>query len=237
MALDSRPLSPSGAQNLDATALLNAVRQGKPLVILDDRREHEGDLYCAAQVAEPEVLQFMVRRCSGFLCLAMPRPRLERIGIPRISSLLDLLMGVGVPRHRLPGPWMRFLESLADGADTPFHFPVDLRGLASGISVEDRYATIRALLDPGANVGQFAVPGHLPLLGAHPQGLKGRAGHTECATTLARLAGLEPAGLLCEIVGDDGVMARGEDLDRFVREYSLDVVTVTELVELAERAN
>ena len=206
--------------------VLPAVRAGAPVVILDDRREFEGDLFCAAEKVEPEVLQFMIRQCSGFLCLAMPRERLEEIGIPRMSTIIDLL------EDQSRRVWRDFLGALRQqAANTPFPFPVDLKGLQSGISVADRYSTIRALLHPDAHIRQFECPGHLPLLGSHPQGLAGRIGHTESAVELCRVAGLKPAGLLCEICSDDGAMYRGEELEQFARANCLEVVTISQLVE------
>lgn len=212
--------------------ILSSVHQGNPMVILDDRREFEGDLFCAAELATPEVLHFMVRQCSGFLCLAMPRQKLELIGIPRISTLADVMRN----SDYLPGEWSCFLASLIEQrADTPFHFPVDAKTCHSGISVEDRYTTIKAMLNPLASVRDFSIPGHLLLLGSHPQGFKGRIGHTESAVELCYMAGLKPAGLLCEILSEDGTMATGQELQDFAELNSLQIVTITDLVKIREQ--
>lgn len=209
--------------------ILASVRQGNPLVILDDRREFEGDLFCAAELATPEVLHFMVRQCSGFLCLAMARQKLELMGIPRISDITSFLGDM----DWIPEPWESFLEHLVrQKADTPFHFPVDARVCHSGISVEDRYTTIQAMLNVRASVSDFSIPGHLPLLGSHPLGFKGRIGHTESAVELCQMAGLKPAGLLCEILSEDGTMATGQELQDFAEKNSLQIVTITDLVKI-----
>ena len=199
--------------------ILEKVRLGSPVILLDDRKEAEGDLFCAASVATPEVLQFMIRRGSGLLCMSQPRTRLEEIGIPRISDCLELLGSYATyapPRNGLNSvPALeKFLTSLSGRlAHTPFHFPVDLATQDSGISVVERLATIQALLDAESTIDWFTTPGHLFTLGAHPDGLEGRWGHTEASVDLCRAAGLPPAGLLCEIVGDDGTMLRGDELE------------------------
>lgn len=213
---------------MEVGQVVEAVKAGSPVVILDDRKEMEGDLFCAAEKVEPEVLQFMIRQCSGFLCMAMPRLRLEEIGIPRISYFCQ---NVWMPDYKFDenNVVIRFLEAAAV-ANTPFHFPVDLKGLHSGISVMDRYATIQALLRADADIAQFECPGHLPLLGSHPQGLAGRVGHTEASVDLCRMAGLAPAGLLCETCSDDGTMMRGEELEQFARDNCLPLVTISQLM-------
>jgi len=186
--------------------ILNVVRVGSPVVIFDDQKEGEGDLFCPAAVAAPEVLQFMIRLGSGLLCLAMPRDLLEDKGIPRISDTLRVIDGIFNYHGSRALVLRRMVDSLvANGLpDTPFHFPVDKRGLHSGISVSERFETIQALIDPNSSIDDFEVPGHLFTLGAHPNGFVGRQGHTESAVALAEAAGLFPAGLLCEIVDDNG---------------------------------
>jgi 3,4-dihydroxy-2-butanone 4-phosphate synthase len=232
---------------LDAT--LDRLRLGCPAILLDDRKEAEGDLFCPAAVVRPEVLQFMVRRASGLLCLALPRGRLEEIGIPRLSEGIEILANILFlqgqthahlsNRPDLANPqlvlWTRFVWSLTSQghtADTPFHFPVDLASQHSGISVAERWETIQALLRPDATIDCFTVPGHLATLGAHPQGLAGRWGHTEASVDLCRALGLAPAGLLCEIVGDDGHMLRGEDLEAFARETRIDLLPLSAIPDL-----
>jgi 3,4-dihydroxy-2-butanone 4-phosphate synthase len=225
----------------DLEAILDRLRLGCPAILLDDRKEAEGDLFCPAAVASAEVLQFMVRRASGLLCMSLPRTRLEEIGIPRLSQGLELLADSYVPEGKAPllagdlAPWARFLQSLRGRlADTPFHFPVDLAGHHSGISVVERLETIQALLQPAATIDWFTVPGHLATLGAHPLGLAGRWGHTEASVDLCRALGLEPAGLLCEIVGDDGGMMRGEELEAFARDTRIDLLPLSAVANVVK---
>lgn len=213
---------------MDLKRIFLQAQLGDPIVILDDLREFEGDIYCPAETITVEVLQFMVRKGSGLLCLAMPRLKLEEMGIPRLSEGLGLLSTF--PKKTLPESWARFFSSYRP-ADTPFHLPIDRKGLRSGISVSDRYATIRALLEPYSSIEQFEVPGHLATLGSHPQGLAGRKGHTESAVALAEMADLAPAGVLCEIVGNDGDMCIGEDLQQFIEENGLSSIRISDLLQ------
>ena len=223
--------------------ILEKVRLGCPVILLDDRKEAEGDLFCPAEMATPEVLQFMVRRGSGLLCISLPRTRLEEIGIPRVSEGIEILGSLlfwsgqeGVNRLAGAAHWQKFLESVTGRvAQTPFHFPVDLARHESGISVVERLETIQALLDPDADIDRFTTPGHLFTLGAHAQGLAGRWGHTEASVDLCRAAGLTPAGLLCEIVGDDGTMLRGDDLTRFAAESRVDILSLAAIPDLLNR--
>jgi len=219
--------------------ILEKVRLGCPVVLLDDRKEAEGDLFCPAAKATPEVLQFMVRRASGLLCLAMPRHRLEQIGIPRVSEGLELLASSwDCTRSRTAlkysiTAWQKFLGTIPGHlSGTPFHFPVDLARHESGVSVVERLETIQALLRPDASIDWFTTPGHLFTLGAHPQGLAGRWGHTEASVDLCRAAGLMPAGLLCEIVGEDGTMLRGNDLTQFANQSHLDILSIAAIPDL-----
>lgn len=220
-------------------SVLDRLRLGCPAILLDDRKEAEGDLFCPASVVTPEVLQFMVRRASGLLCMSMPRTRLEAMGIPRLSDGIRLMARMIQGREDASSaelePWVKFLASLiANGhvADTPFHFPVDLAWHHSGISVVERLETIQALLKPDATIDWFTVPGHLATLGAHPLGLEGRWGHTEASVDLCRALGLEPAGLLCEIVGDDGHMLRGDGLEAFARDTRIDLLPLSAIPDV-----
>ncbi len=216
---------------------------GRPIILVDEVKEAEGDLFCPAEVVTPEILQFMIRRGSGLLCMSMPRDRLEAIGIPRISEGLELLGGImGVSSYRpprgvvYPGPhWYKFFASMGDRiAGTPFHFPVDLAVQDSGISVVERLATIKALLDPLADIDWFSTPGHLMTLGAHSAGMAGRWGHTEASVDLCKAVGLEPAGLLCEIIGDDGHMLRGEEMEQFAHETHTEMLSISVIPDLLQ---
>lgn len=222
------------------------VRLGCPIILLDAEKEYEGDLFCPASLATIEVLQFMIRRGSGLLCMTQPRQRLEEIGIPRISQALEILAHDYAPRGVQPegppllageyAPWIPFLYSMRDRlAGTPFHFPVDLVSHDSGISVVERLGTIQALLQSEATIDWFTTPGHLFTLGAHADGMAGRWGHTEASVDLCRALDLPPAGLLCEIVGDDGTMLRGEDLDQFAAETNVEILSISRIPELLKR--
>lgn len=227
---------------MDNDRILEKVRLGCPIILLDDQKEAEGDLFCPAEMATAEILQFMIRRGSGLLCMSQPRSRLEDIGIPRMSDGLELLTRYAdldtPPRsaiNSLPG-WQKFLTSMSGRlAGTPFHFPVDLARHESGISVMERLETIQALLESDCTIDWFTTPGHLFTLGAHPNGLEGRWGHTEASVALCRAAGLLPAGLLCEIVGDDGTMLRGDELTRFAKETHVDILSLTAIPNLLKR--
>ena len=222
--------------------ILEKVRLGCPVILLDDRKEAEGDLFCPAGKATSEVLQFMIRQASGLLCLSMPRNRLEEIGVPRMTQGLELLADAFVPEGQATllgaeyASWVHFLRSMRGRlADTPFHFPVDLARHDSGISVTERLETIQALLHPEADIDWFTTPGHLFTLGAHPNGLEGRWGHTEASVDLCRAAGLTPAGLLCEIVGDDGTMLRGDELLEFAGKAKIDILSLGAISDLVSR--
>jgi len=183
-----------------------AFRAGKFVIIVDDPdREDEGDLAMAAEKVTPEAIAFAAKCASGLVCLGLPRSRLRELEIEPIPS-----------RYR--------------SSDTPFYMPVDAREVErSGISARDRALTIKKLLDPETRPEDLARPGHLILLGAEEQGLKARRGHTEAVVELARLAGLYPAGILCELVSTDGEMKRGEDLEDFARMLGIPIVAIADL--------
>jgi 3,4-dihydroxy 2-butanone 4-phosphate synthase/GTP cyclohydrolase II len=178
------------------------------VVVADDaNRENEGDIILAAEKATPSALAFMVRHTSGVICVSLPAERLAELRLP-------LMVENNTEIHR-----------------TAFTVSVDLlRETTTGISAADRSATIRALADPTAKAGDFARPGHVFPLRCHEGGVLARPGHTEAAGDLARLAGLYPAGALCEIVNDDGTMARGSQLATFARKHRLAYVNVSEII-------
>lgn len=205
-------MTTAASPHIRAPQAIDQFRSGRPLIVLDDRREMEGDLAVPAELATPEVIKFMASRCSGLLCLAMPRRDLERIGIPPMVS---------------SGP---------NPTEAPFYYPVDAAWLGrrgrGGISAWDRHATVQALLDPGCCAGDLVWPGHLVMLGARDGGLRERVGHTEACTDLAALAGHRPCALLCEILDDEGEMARGEVLEAFARACDLSIVRLTDILAL-----
>ncbi len=185
-----------------------AIARGEIVVVVDDEdRENEGDLIMAAEAATAEKIAFFVRHTSGVICAPLTGERLDELEIP-------LMVRDNTESHR-----------------TAFTYSVDFRhGTSTGISAADRATTIRALIDPATRPGDLARPGHIfPLRYADGGSLK-RAGHTEAAVDLARMAGLYPAGVLCEIVNDDGTMARVPDLVAFCREHDLLMITIAELI-------
>ncbi|KAJ8612837.1 hypothetical protein CTAYLR_002072 [Chrysophaeum taylorii] len=188
---------------------LEELKRGRAVVVTDDAdRENEGDLIFAAELATPETMAFVVRHTSGVVCVALRGDRLDELALPAMVSRNE------------------------DPKGTAFAVSVDLRGhgVTTGISASDRAKTIKALADPRFSAADFCRPGHLFPLRARPGGVLERGGHTEAAVDLAVLAGLYPAGALCEIVRDeDGEMSRGEDLERFAKDHGLVVTTIEDI--------
>jgi len=184
------------------------LRAGRMVIIIDDEdRENEGDLIMAAERATPEAVAFMIRYTSGIICVPMEEESLSRLDLPQMVL-------ANSESHR-----------------TAFTVSVDLRvGTTTGVSSSDRAATIRALADPAATPQQFARPGHIFPLRPRKGGVLVRAGHTEAAVDLCRLAGLKPAGVLCEIMNDDGTMARRLELEAFGRKHNLKIGTIADLI-------
>jgi len=187
---------------------IDAIAQGEFLVVVDDEdRENEGDLIIAAEKITPEAIAFMVRFTSGLICMPVVGERLDDLQLP-------LMVADNTDIHR-----------------TSFTVSVDYTpGTTTGISAEDRAATITAMIDPTTRPSDMARPGHVFPLRYCEGGVLRRPGHTEAAVDLARLAGLYPAGVLCEIVNDDGSMARGADLERFAKEHGIHLVTIADLI-------
>jgi 3,4-dihydroxy 2-butanone 4-phosphate synthase / GTP cyclohydrolase II len=187
---------------------IEAVGRGEIVVVVDDEdRENEGDLIMAAEWATPEAIAFIVRHCSGIVCVPMEGDRLAELELPLLT------------------------EHGTEAMNTAFTLTVDAReGTTTGVSAADRARTIRALIAPATTSDDLRRPGHVFPLRAKPGGVLERAGHTEAAVDLARLAGLYPAGVLCEIVNDDGTMARLPELERFAAEHELPMVSVAELI-------
>jgi len=187
---------------------LRAIRAGRMVVVVDDEdRENEGDFVMAAEKASADDVNFMAREGRGLICVSMPGSRLEGLG-------LSLMAPVNTARYA-----------------TPFTVSVDLlRGTTSGSSAHDRSVTIRALADPRTKPEDLARPGHVFPLRAADEGVLKRPGHTEAALDLVRLAGLKPAGLLCEILAPDGTMANGRELVRLAKRHKLVLVTIRDLI-------
>ncbi len=189
---------------------LEDLKAGKFLIVVDDEdRENEGDLVMPAQYVTPDAVNFMVTHARGQLCMPMLAERLAELDIPMLPS-----------RH-------------SDAAmPTAFTMPVDYAiDTTTGISAYDRAATIRALIDPEAQPTDFIQPGHLFPLRYHRGGVLVRAGHTEAIIDLCRLAGLYPAGVVCEIMKDDGTMARMPDLIPMAKQHALNILSIADLIE------
>ena len=184
------------------------IAAGRMVVVVDDHdRENEGDLIFAAEKVTPEHISFMVRYCSGIICVPMESQRLEELHLPLMT-----------PQN-------------SDSMGTAFTISVDARnGTTTGISAADRATTIKTLLDPASTPSDLGRPGHIFPLRYTPGGVLQRAGHTEAAIDLARMAGLYPAGVLCEVVNEDGTMARMPDLERFAEEHGLMVISIADLI-------
>ncbi len=193
----------------DIEKAIAAIARGDMIVVVDDEdRENEGDLIMAAQHVTTDTVAFFLEHTSGFLCTAMTGDRANELG-------LELMVDNNTESHR-----------------TAFLTSVDyIDGTTTGISAQDRAATIRALADPAAGAGAFAKPGHVLPLRARDDGVLKRAGHTEAAVDLCRLAGLHPAALLCELVTPDRRgMLRPPDIERFAEQHDLPMITTASLV-------
>jgi 3,4-dihydroxy 2-butanone 4-phosphate synthase/GTP cyclohydrolase II len=187
---------------------ISDFREGKFLIVTDDEdRENEGDLFIAAEKVTPEAINFMAKHARGLICVPMTAQRLN-----------DLSLSPMTPDN-------------TESQGTAFHISVDARfGATTGISAFDRAQTVKVLIDPKTKPSDLRRPGHIFPLRAREGGVLARAGHTEAAVDLARLAGLYPAAVLCEIMDDDGTMARLPRLVEFAREHGLKIVTIAELI-------
>jgi 3,4-dihydroxy-2-butanone 4-phosphate synthase len=181
--------------------------QERRFVIIFSEDEGEADLAIPAQEITAEAILFAARVASGLLCLALPKERLKELEIDTLPS-----------RYR--------------ATDTPFYSSCDAKEVEnSGISPRDRAFTIKKIIDPNTTPADLARPGHVPLLGAHPDGLIGRNGHTEAVVELCRLAGLYPGGVLCELVSDTGDMMNAKELKSLTRKFNIPIITVGALAK------
>ncbi|MDT8450459.1 MAG: 3,4-dihydroxy-2-butanone-4-phosphate synthase [Wenzhouxiangellaceae bacterium] len=189
-------------------SILEDIRKGRMVVMLDDEdRENEGDLIMAASLVKPEDINFMARYGRGLICLSLTRERCKQLGLQ--------LMVRDTDRHH----------------KTNFTVSIEAaEGVTTGISAYDRAHTIRSAVKPDARPDDLTQPGHVFPLMAQPGGVLARAGHTEASMDLALLAGLEPAGVLVEILNEDGTMARRPELERFVAEHGLKMGSVADLI-------
>ncbi len=192
---------------------IDEIARGRIVIVVDDAdRENEGDLIVAAEKVTPETIAFMVRYTSGVICMPVLGERLDELHIPLMVA------------------------ANTDHQGTAFTVSVDARrGVTTGISAADRATTIRTLIDPNTQPEDVLRPGHIFPLRYREGGVLRRAGHTEAAVDLARLAGMYPAGVLCETVNDDGTMARLPDLARFAKEHDLRLISIADLIEYRRR--
>ncbi|MBC7363770.1 MAG: bifunctional 3,4-dihydroxy-2-butanone-4-phosphate synthase/GTP cyclohydrolase II [Candidatus Aminicenantes bacterium] len=187
---------------------LDYVRAGRLIIIVDDEdRENEGDLMVAAEKVTPEIINFMAKYGRGLICLALTRERVQKLDLPPMVQENTARFG------------------------TAFTVSIDAKeGVTTGISAYDRARTILTAIDPKTRPEDLARPGHVFPLEAKPGGVLIRAGQTEAAVDLARLAGLYPAGVICEVMKEDGTMARMPDLEKFSAEHDIPIVTIADLI-------
>jgi 3,4-dihydroxy 2-butanone 4-phosphate synthase/GTP cyclohydrolase II len=197
----------------DVDRAIKDIAEGRPVVVVDDaNRENEGDIILAASMATPELLAFMIRYTSGVICVPLPGAELDRLQLPLMTSQ-------NTERMR-----------------TAFTLSVDTReGVTTGISAADRAATIARLVDPATTAQDLVRPGHIFPLRYAEGGVLRRPGHTEAAVDLARLAGLPPAGVLAEVVNDDGTMARLPELRTFADTHDLALISIEQLIAYRRR--
>jgi len=193
--------------------IIEEARNGRMFILVDDEsRENEGDLVIPAQMATPAAINFMATYGRGLICLALTRERIEELGIPLMAQRNE-------SRH-----------------ETAFTISIEARhGVTTGISAPDRAHTIATAIDPTRGPDDLASPGHVFPLMARDGGALVRTGHTEAAVDLARLAGLNPSGVICEIMNDDGTMARRDDLIAFAQRHGLKIATIADLVAYRRR--
>ena len=207
LPLSGKPAPTSSGLN-SVEEILGDLRAGRMVIIMDDEdRENEGDLIMAAERTTPEAVAFMIRHTSGIICVPMEEEGLVRLDLPQM------------------------VQANSESHRTAFTVSVDLKaGTTTGVSSADRAATIRALADSNATATDFARPGHIFPLRSRKGGVLVRAGHTEASVDLCRLAGLKAAGVLCEIMNDDGTMARRPELEAFAKRHNLKIGTIADLI-------
>jgi len=187
---------------------ITAIKHGQMIVVVDDEnRENEGDLLMAAEKATPEAINFMATHGKGMICAPITAARAQELDLPLM------------------------VERNSESMRTAFTVTVDAKSVHTGISAHERSSTIQLLCDPSATSNDFVKPGHIFPLIAREGGVIQRAGHTEAAVDLARLAGLKPAGAICEIMNDDGTMARLPQLVEFCQKHNLLLITVADLID------
>ncbi|NNF71242.1 MAG: 3,4-dihydroxy-2-butanone-4-phosphate synthase, partial [Rhodobacteraceae bacterium] len=193
--------------------IIEDARNGRMFILIDhEDRENEGDLVIPAQMATPEAINFMAKHGRGLICLSLPGERIDALGLPLMASQNS-------SRH-----------------ETAFTVSIEAReGVSTGISAHDRARTVAVAIDPGKTASDIATPGHVFPLRARDGGVLVRAGHTEAAVDVARLAGLNPSGVICEIMKEDGDMARLPDLVAFAQLHNLKIGTISDLISYRRR--
>lgn len=186
------------------------IKAGKLILVADDEdRENEGDLICASQLVTPEIINFMIRKAGGWICLALTGDRADQLRLPQQS------------------------DQNTEEQRTAFTVSIDAAprfGVTTGVSAQDRAKTIQVAVDPATVPADLRRPGHVPPLRGRDGGVLQRVGHTEAAIDLARLAGLYPSGVVCEVLNEDGTTARRPQLEQFAAEHGLTFITVAQLV-------
>ncbi|MEM1343536.1 MAG: 3,4-dihydroxy-2-butanone-4-phosphate synthase [Pseudomonadota bacterium] len=193
--------------------IIEEARNGRMVILVDhEDRENEGDLVIPAQMATPDAINFMATHGRGLICLAMEGPRLDKLGLPMMSASNQ-------SRH-----------------ETAFTVSIEAReGVTTGISAHDRARSIAVAIDPASTSADIATPGHVFPLRAREGGVLVRAGHTEAAVDIARLAGKNPSGVICEVMKDDGTMARLPDLVAFGQRHNIKIGTISDLIAYRRR--
>ena len=186
--------------------LVDDIKKGKMVILLDDEdRENEGDLVCASELVTPEVINFMISRAKGLVCLTLDSKKCDELNLPMMT------------------------DSNKANHGTAFTVSIEAAsGISTGISAADRSHTIRTAVAKNSKPNDIVQPGHIFPLKAMDGGVLNRAGHTEAACDLSRLAGLEPSGVICEIMNDDGTMARRDDLMLFAEKHGLKIGTIAD---------
>jgi 3,4-dihydroxy 2-butanone 4-phosphate synthase len=193
---------------------LDDMRRGHPVILVDDfDRENEGDLIVAAEKISPQSMALMIRECSGIVCLCMTGEALDRLKLPLMASRNESRYG------------------------TAFTVSIEAReGVTTGVSAVDRVTTIRAAIAEDAQPHDLVSPGHVFPLRAAAGGVLARTGHTEGSVELARMAGLKPAAILCELTNPDGTMTKGDEIVHFARRHGMVVLSIAELVQVRLRS-
>lgn len=189
---------------------LAALRRGRPVLVQDDAdRENEADLIVAAELIDLPVMAQLIRDCSGIVCLCLDAKHVARLGLRRM------------------------VEHNQSRHGTPFTVSIEARvGISTGVSAADRVTTVRAAIAPDAGAANIVSPGHVFPLCAAPGGVLVRRGHTEASVDLMKLAGLQPAAVLCELMNADGSMARGAQVSAYARQFDLELLSVDDVVQV-----